>query len=85
MGAGLMPPGVGTLSITRYVWPLAAGLHHTRTGMSATGVRLPLVEPDNVEARVAALETQVRELAERIRASGTPLPHVCSPAPPTAA
>jgi chromosome segregation ATPase len=27
------------------------------------------VEPQNIEARVAALETQVRELAERVRAS----------------
>ncbi len=37
--------------------------------MSATGARLPLVEPNNLETRVSALETQVGELADRIRAS----------------
>ncbi len=37
--------------------------------MSATGVRLSLVEPDNLEARVSALEGQVRELGNRVLAS----------------
>jgi hypothetical protein len=31
--------------------------------------RLTLVDPESLEARVAALETQVRELADRVRAS----------------
>jgi cytochrome P450 len=39
------------------------------TDVSASGVRLPLVEPDNLEARVSALESQVRKLADRVGAS----------------
>jgi len=37
--------------------------------VSAPGVRLLLVDPESLEARVTTLETQVRDLAERVGAS----------------
>lgn len=37
--------------------------------MSAPDVKLLLVDPGSLEARVTTLETQMRDLAERVRAS----------------
>lgn len=40
-----------------------------RTGTRSPGTLLEMAAPDDLEARVAALETQVRELADRVRTS----------------
>lgn len=43
--------------------------HDSCVGQGGDGGRLASVEPDNLEARVEALETQVRGLAQRVQAS----------------
>jgi hypothetical protein len=68
--------GFGDFEISAMLEPAAGGilfgsrrLVSGRARLHADAGRLTLVQPDSLEARVAALETQVRELGERVRAS----------------